>query len=600
MEIPIQCRRSKGENIVTTTEFIKALEQTCNWKKAERLPDDSFLELFIGSDVLRSMESPDNQIIWGRRGTGKTHLLKAFVQKINDDGSNKSMAFYVSCDKISIDSPLGANFTSDHEKMKVFARNTFICFLNNLMEQIVDTYESLLHWKDFYREYDEDILQAIKNDVESQLYNLLDNCSYGIPIAIEKQKEVVESNKEEEQREKNTLIEASVGISYPRNLVTSIKGKRNKEHKNTKNMSHTKEVKSKEVYAFNLSETRAILENLVEALNIDMLYVCIDELWLIDQKGELSLQPLFLEYIRQAFLSSSKISVKIASIREVTKLSSKAIAENNFGLQSGHDIIELINLDTKYITKKDRITHYKNILYKRINYFINKNNNNSTNQYDIQYIVESIFKSDSNLDSLITLTHIIPRNFFVVLQRALTIIKYDVQHCFVHQYLIREIVIKTYLEDKRASLPLNDNSLFSAINTYINNSNNYFFMIKLVQIRRLKSELNNLIYTEIIHQIPSSALPALYMDNYKGFYIDSGKFLHTLLSKGVSLNNSSLYDFNYILPKCITDNIEDYIINLDAIESDFVECENCSSQVSRKHPVYIKAKICPNCAYDLK
>ena len=600
MEIPIQCRRSKGKNIVTTTEFIKALEQTCNWKKAERLPDDSFLELFIGSDVLRSMESPDNQIIWGRRGTGKTHLLKAFVQKINDDGSNKSMAFYVSCDKISIDSPLGANFTSDHEKMKVFARNTFICFLNNLMEQIVDTYESLLHWKDFYREYDEDILQAIKNDVESQLYNLLENCSYGIPIAIEKQKEVVESNKEEEQREKNTLIEASVGISYPRNIATSIKGKRNKEHKNIKNMSHTKEVKSKEVYAFNLSETRAILENLVEALNIDMLYVCIDELWLIDQKGELSLQPLFLEYIRQAFLSSSKISVKIASIREVTKLSSKAIAENNFGLQSGHDIIELINLDTKYITKKDRITHYKNILYKRINYFINKNNNNSTNQYDIQYIVESIFKSDSNLDSLITLTHIIPRNFFVVLQRALTIIKYDVQHCFVHQYLIREIVIKTYLEDKRASLPLNDNSLFSAINTYINNSNNYFFMIKLVQIRRLKSELNNLIYTEIIHQIPSSALPALYMDNYKGFYIDSGKFLHTLLSKGVSLNNSSLYDFNYILPKCITDNIEDYIINLDAIESDFVECENCSSQVSRKHPVYIKAKICPNCAYDLK
>ena len=43
-------------------------------------------------------------------------------------------------------------------------------------------------------------------------------------------------------------------------------------------------------------KTRAILENLVEALNIDMLYVCIDELWLIDQKGELSLQPLFLEY----------------------------------------------------------------------------------------------------------------------------------------------------------------------------------------------------------------------------------------------------------------------------------------------------------------
>lgn len=599
MEIPIQCKRTKGKTIVVTSEYIKALEQTCNWKKAERLPDDSFLELFIGTDVLKSMESPDNQIIWGRRGTGKTHLLKAFVQKINDDVSNRSIAFYVSCDKISIDSPLGANFSSDHEKMKVFARNTFICFLNNLIEQIVDSYECLLYWKDFYREFDKDILQAIKDDVDSQLYNLLENCSYGIPIAIEKQKEVVDSNLEEDKREKSTSLDTSVGISYPINIATSLKGKLKKEQKSTKKRSHTGEVKSKEVYAFNLSETRAILEKLVDALNIEMLYICIDELWLIDQKGELSLQPLFLEYIRQAFLSSPKISVKIASIREVTKLSNKAIAENNYGLHSGHDIIELINLDTQYITKKDRITHYKNILYKRINYFINKNNRNSINQYDIQYIVESIFKTDTNLDSLITLTHIIPRNFFVVLQRSLTIIKYDVQHYFVHQYLIREIVIKTYLEDKRASLPLNDNSLFSAINTYINETSNYFFLIKSVQIRRLKSELNNLIYTEIIHQIPSSALPSQYMDSYKGFYIDSGKFLHTLFSKGVSLKNSSLYDFNYVLPKNIKDSIDEYIIDLDKIESDYVECENCSSQISRKHPVYIKAKICPNCAYDL-
>ena len=113
------------------------------------------------------------------------------------------------------------------------------------------------------------------------------------------------------------------------------------------------------------------MERLLSALNIDILYICIDELWLIDQKRELSIQPLFLDYIRLTLLTSNKISIKIASIREVTRLNSKATASNNYGLQSGHDIKELLNLDTKFITKDERINHYKNLLLKRIDYFSN-------------------------------------------------------------------------------------------------------------------------------------------------------------------------------------------------------------------------------------
>ena len=93
MNAPVQCVRKKGKTISVSDDFISAVKKICNLRKAELLPDDSFFELFIGSDILDSMETSDSQIIWGRRGTGKTHLLKAFTQKVNFDPNSPVNTF---------------------------------------------------------------------------------------------------------------------------------------------------------------------------------------------------------------------------------------------------------------------------------------------------------------------------------------------------------------------------------------------------------------------------------------------------------------------------------------------------------------------------
>lgn len=188
----------------------------------------------------------------------------------------------------------------------------------------------------------------------------------------------------------------------------------------------------------------------------------------------------------------------------------------------------------------------------------------------------------------------------MVLQRSLVALNYDLQHYFVHQYLIRKVVIKTYAEDKRSAIPMNENCLFDRINKYINRTQNYFFILNSEQVKRLKIEIDNLIYLEIIHQIPSSSLPINVMDRFKGFYIDSGKYLHTLNSRGLSIENNKIYDFNYILPDSISQEIDQYIINLDDVDNEFVECPNCGKQISKNHPVYVKAKICTSCACSFR
>ena len=109
MEIPVQCERTK--NIHVDDKFISSIREACNWKKAERLPENSYYKLYVGDESLNEMTPSDHQLIWGRRGTGKTHLLKAFTQRINNDSDLCSMAFYISCDNVNVVSPVDIKFS---------------------------------------------------------------------------------------------------------------------------------------------------------------------------------------------------------------------------------------------------------------------------------------------------------------------------------------------------------------------------------------------------------------------------------------------------------------------------------------------------------
>ena len=587
MDVPTQCERTK--NLYIDEQFITALREACNWKKAERLPENSYYELYVGDDILNQMTSSDHQLIWGRRGTGKTHLLKAFTQKINSDPNSKDIAFYISCDDINVMSPIDINFSNDDEKIKYLARETYICFLVSLTEQIIDEYNKILLEKNYFLTMNRKEKQQLIKTVDNCLIELYENCTQGIPIIVDKK--VTETVLESTERTKEKLVEVSGEgkFSFIQKAMLAIGGKLNRKNKKLNSNNKTEESKTEKVYSFSFSKTKDTIRKLLTALNINTLYICIDELWLIDKKRDLCLQPIFLDYVRQALINSPNISIKIASIREVTKLNSKASAKNNFGLQSGHDIFEIANLDTLYTERKDVIKKYRTILAQRVNYF-------SENNYSENYIINTVFKNERDFISLICLTHYIPRNFIIVLQRCLNVLNYDLQHKTIHSYLVQNIVVNNYLEDKRSNLPMNSDSLYNLINNYIDTTRKYFFLISTSQLKRLKAEIDNLVYIELIHQIPSSMLPREIMNNYKGFYIDAGKYLHAL-NYDFNSNRDELYNFSFVLPETLKNNYFEYIIDLDKIESNFIECENCGNRISKNHPVFEKFRACPICAF---
>jgi len=129
------CRRTKSKKI--PDDFLQALDRCYGRFKAEKLPEESYYELYSQTELIKRMMIPDNQVVWGRRGTGKTHLLKAFCQKINMPDNNQSMAIYISCEDLQYESPDNdCNEISMHT-MKKYSKKSFKLFMNVFINKIL-------------------------------------------------------------------------------------------------------------------------------------------------------------------------------------------------------------------------------------------------------------------------------------------------------------------------------------------------------------------------------------------------------------------------------------------------------------------------------
>lgn len=66
--------------------------------RAERVDAQQIAETFVSvGPLLDTLESANNQIIYGRRGTGKTHALRYFMSRQNVQGD---VAIYIDCQNI--------------------------------------------------------------------------------------------------------------------------------------------------------------------------------------------------------------------------------------------------------------------------------------------------------------------------------------------------------------------------------------------------------------------------------------------------------------------------------------------------------------------
>src|SRR5438876_10958688 len=100
-------------------------------RRAERQTDISKLEdVFVTSDLMTRAATTDTQLVLGRRGTGKTHMLRVFQLRKQQAGE---LVYYFDCTR------LGSGYASLRADPDVIAKKYFISLLNDVGSQLLDT-----------------------------------------------------------------------------------------------------------------------------------------------------------------------------------------------------------------------------------------------------------------------------------------------------------------------------------------------------------------------------------------------------------------------------------------------------------------------------
>ena len=590
------CRRTKS--ISVPPKIKKILSKAFINSNASKLPNGSFRELYADkSSLLEEMRSTTNQIIWGRRGTGKTHLLNAFVETVNGDDSSSDIALYVSCDRMAKETPREAiTFPSEYDRIRFFANETFKNFIDTLCEQLFEQYEDFLQYKkDAVKTelpYDE-FLERVGN----KILELMEINTKGVPHSEIVTEEHSLTDTDENNSERGMKLASNIQNSGIFGRVQGILSRRKKS--NTKQVLQQKKVIRYEQY---LPAIQRCLSDLLEEMNITCLYVCIDELWLVDEKSSNSFQPYFLDNIRLTLGVQPKLGIKIASIRETTDLNNKTDIRITYGMQSGNDITELAYLDPIQSKMTLEYEMFKNLLTRRIHYYLNTlpDSTEQDHAFDEDYIVEMLFKDERNFKILVDMSHGIPRNFINMLNTCLRKLDYNLSSFYIHYYLISEVVIDTYKNEHRSDLSLvEENNLFRAIDKYARYQKQYFFLIKNKAAERLKQEVNTLLYKEIIHRIPSAETPSTIMNDYKAFYLDLGMYFLSIRETSFEQYEQTIKNFHLLFPDDLKSNYRKYVLDLRDVSSDYCICPQCNSFFLKTHPVYAAYSICPDCAFQI-
>jgi hypothetical protein len=117
------------QNILDDSKFKEAVNSIS--KRAERQLDyDKLVDIFVQTDLFTRTASTDTQLILGRRGTGKTHMIRVFAQRRKLRGDN---VIYVDCTRLGS----GYGTIKGLDEYEVAAKY-FTAFLNQIATDLLD------------------------------------------------------------------------------------------------------------------------------------------------------------------------------------------------------------------------------------------------------------------------------------------------------------------------------------------------------------------------------------------------------------------------------------------------------------------------------
>lgn len=530
--------------------------------RAEYNSEKNYLEYYAGLETLDKVISIKDQIIYGRRGTGKTHLLKALQEKLLAD-DQKYLPVYI--DLRTFKPTLESNNDLYY---------ALIIFQEIVVEVLKCVYVNLDY---LYQEYTVEQQKIIIDPQRRKILALLEKF-----------------NRSFDGKSFTKMGETGFRVNEVKKLATNLKIAKIPELFGSKEVNKEIESEDEKIKYISFSDMSDAISELLEAVDIDRIFCLLDEWSEIPETS----QYILAEFLKRTFVPK-KVTLKIAAIPNRTQL----ISENRIGLEDGGDIFGF-PLDNRYIYELyPEITKafFNELLYKQL-YLMDPQ------LYEIFYDNKekrpvhnfiNIFLANQALREILIASAGIPRDFLNIFISAYNIFftKTNNRHLVVAD--IRNATVEWYGVDKKKTVDANSNAkllLDKIINDILITKKRCHFLIP-EKYEKVK-ELNDLIDLRVIHLrkrgISHKGNKGVV---YNVYYLDyacytSTNLYHNKINTTLLNEIETIDDFREIRRVSLEDKFfEDFNMN---IRNSF-KCPKCGGMIDMNHPSYAQHKICMHC-----
>lgn len=307
-------------------------------KRAEKQAKEHLINTFVDVGPLFTLlQNPDHQILYGRRGTGKTHALNYLQNNLENIGY---VPIYIDMRNIGSNGGIYSDIS--------------LFLTERATRLLIDTF-SVIHDQilNFVLSHDESCDLSVFGPLLDNLASSINEIEVVGDIEIEGTID---------QHKKNTTQFGINASSAAFSILTK------DEEEKSQGISQRKKIQGIARHRVHFTTINSIFSNIKNEFKDKEIWILIDE-W---AEVPLDLQPYLADLLRRSLFSIRGVTIKIAAIEKRTNF--KINTSNSFiGLETGADISGSLNLDEFMVFDNNRekaIDFFKSLIYKHVNQFL--------------------------------------------------------------------------------------------------------------------------------------------------------------------------------------------------------------------------------------
>lgn len=292
-------------------------------RRSERVDPAILQKTFVDEEgyLTATLMSYDNQVIYGRRGTGKTHALKYLERILEEKGDSP---IYIDIRRLS------SNHNIYHDT-NITLSDRATSFIIDILEIFYD-YIYTISTSDTNLDFDLNLLDSFNSAITKVAYENPDE--YEI--------ETIESNRTEEEKDTSfniSIKDINAGFSDSNNFHTEKKQRKLKKYTN------------KSYKSIDFSELFEIFSIIAKELNNKHIWFLLDE-WV---NIPYDIQPFVADLIRRIFLPLPNITIKISAIEHRSNFQVYKTNAEYIGFELGADVAAVLDLDDFMVFDNNKV-----------------------------------------------------------------------------------------------------------------------------------------------------------------------------------------------------------------------------------------------------